>query len=523
MSFTTFNDMLRRTAWRLPDKVFLYWSDKQRALTYAQAEQISDRVAGALAALGINAGDRVAILAHNGLDYVLAMYGAWKLGAISAHISVLQADMLAAFVNDCTPRALIYTGDLHPVVTRDRPDMPSVAHYICFDRAAIEDNPTDAVGDHQGYPNWHDWNTLIAAALAPPAIPVRDTDPAHLSYTSGSTGKPKGAVLAHGVTARATHCIAERLGLSGADISLGPTSLASSYQLVANLLPGIHRGVTIGLMARWEAQVAWDEIDRRGVTFFPANPPLLTDLLNLARQKGRQPGALRLCVSGGAPVPPDLKRAFYDELGVFLVESYGQSELGGFVALGYPRPEAGDRLAAIGPALPDKEVRIVDEHGNEVPVGTPGEIVIRGGYMTGYWQMPEQTAAALRAGWLHTGDMGRMDAEGYIAMLGRWSERIISSGQVIFPRAIEEALYRHPAVRYAAVIGSPDPAAGEVPRAVVALYDGQATTPDELLAHCQAQPDLDHPLTLVEIISEMPMTPTGKISKVELRRREAAR
>lgn len=508
MSFMTFNDMLRRTAWRLPEKPFLYWSDKNRSMTYAQGEQVSDQVAGALAALGIERGDRVGIFAHNGLDYVMAMFGTWKLGAVSAHISVLQAENLAYFVNDCEPKALIYTGDMHPAIERDRPKMPSVKHYICYD--GVKDGS-------------HDWSALLASAPKPPAVNIGDEDPAHLSYTSGTSGKPKGAVLAHGVVARATHCIAERLGLSSADISLGPTSLASSYHLVANLLPGIHRGVTIGLMSKWNAKIAWEEMDERAVTVFPSNPLLLTDILNVSRQRGRKPSALRIAVSGGAPVPPDLKRAYQDELGVILIESYGQSELGGFVALGYPRREEGDRLAAIGSALPDKEVRIVDEKGNEVPTGEPGEMVLRGGFMWGYWRMPEKTAETLRGGWLHTGDMGRMDSEGYIYMLGRWSERIVSAGKVIFPRAMEEALYRHPAARYVAVIGKPDAAAGEISKAIVALYEDKPATPEELLKHCHAQLGPENSPALVEIIPEMPMTPTGKIAKADLQRRERQR
>jgi long-chain acyl-CoA synthetase len=505
MSFLTFNDMLRRTAWRVPEKTFLYWSDRNRSVSYAEGDQVSDKVAGALRELGVEKGDRVAILAHNGLDYVMAMFGTWKLGAISTHINVLLADQLTYYVNDSQPKVLIYTGDMHPVVEQVRGDMPSIQHYICFD------------GPREGV---HDWSTLLSAAPEAPPVRVSSDDKAHLSYTSGTSGKPKGAVLAHGPTARATHCIAERLNLSSADVSFGPTSLASSYHLVVNLLPGIHRGVTIGVGAKWDAQQAWDEMDRRGVTLFPANPPLLAELLDVSRRAGRPPRALRVAVSGGAPVPPDLKRAYLDELGVYLAESYGQSELGGFVALGYPSREEGARLAAIGPALPDKEVRIVDEADNEVPIGEPGEMILRGGFMAGYWNMPDKTAETLRGGWLHTGDMGRMDADGDISMLGRWSERIVQAGRVIFPRPLEEALYRHPAVKYAAVIGKPDPAQGQVPKAVVALHADNVASPEELLAVCHSQLGEEHSPVLVEIIPEMPMTSTGKINKAELENRE---
>ena len=505
MNFTTFNDMLERAANRQPDKTFLYWTDKNRSITYAQGVELAAKVAGALAGLGVVKGDRVGILAHNGLDYKLAMFGAWKLGAISAHFNVKQVDDIAYFVNNARPKVLIYSHDMLPTLDRYRAQMPSLEHYICMD------------GPQEGA---KDWNTLIASAPPPPVVEVTGDDPAHLSYTSGSSGKPKGAVLAHGPTARATHCIAERLRLASQDVTLGPTSPASSMGLVANLLPGIHRAATIGLMANWDAAAAWDEMDRRGVTLCTGNPLLFSDLLHECRRRGRKPAALRVLVSGGAPTPLDLKKAFLTELDVFLVESCGQSELGGFVALGYPQVEPPERMAAIGPALPDKEVRILDEQDREVPVGQPGEMCLRGGFMTGYWDMPDKTAAVLRNGWLHTGDMGRMDAEGYISMLGRWSERIVSRGQVIFPRPMEEVLYRHPAVQYVAVIGQPDPQAGERPKAVVSLYPGQTATPGELLAHCQAELGAENSPVLVEIIPEMPLTPTGKIGRAELQQRE---
>jgi len=327
-------------------------------------------------------------------------------------------------------------------------------------------------------------------------------------------------LLAHGYTARATHCIAERLQLTAADVSLGPTSLSSSFHLVANLLPGLHRGITIGLMSKWNAETAWPEMDRQGVSFFPGNPPFLTDLLHLCREKGRKPGPLRVCLSGGAPAPPALKRAYRDEFGVYVIEGYGQSELGGFVAMGFPRPEPDELLAAIGPTLPDREVMIMDEAGREAAIGEPGEMVIRDSYMLGYWRKPEKTAETLRDDWLHTGDVGRMDRDGYLTFLGRWSERIVSGGKVILPRPMEEALYQHPAVQHVAVIGKPDPALGEAPKAVVSLFPGQSATPAELAQHCQQVLGAGNHLAEIEIIPEMPMTATGKVGKAELQRRE---
>ncbi len=501
MDFTTFNDMLRRAAWRLPDHEFIYWSDRARSITYAQGEQLSGKAAGALAALGVVKGDRVGIFAHNGLDYVIAMFGAWKLGAISTHISVLQKDNLAYFIGDSTPKVLIYTGDMHEVIMRIREQNLGVQHFICFD------GPRDFA---------YGWSDLLQAAPPPPAVRVSDLDAAHLSYTSGSSGPSKGALLAHGYTARATHAIAERLHLSSADISLGVTSLSSSFHLVANLLPGVHRAMSIGVRKDWDPQAAWQEMEDRGVTFFAGNPLVLGDLLKLSHEKGAKPRALTRCISGGAPLPPAMKLAFCEEFDVHIAESYGQSELGGFVALGYPRREPEKRFYAIGPALPDRETIVADEQCREVPVGQPGELLIRNNVMVGYWNMPEKTESVLQNGWLHTGDMGVMDEEGYFTLLGRWSERIIIQGRVVFPRYMEEALLRHPAVHYSGVIAKPHPVLGQIPLAIVELYPDQSVTPAQLLEHCQSILGAEDSPAELLIIEKMPMTPTGKIGKQEL-------
>ena len=500
-----FQDLLYQGAHRTPDKLALRWVDRNRTLTYSQAVAGMEQVAGALATLGVKRGDRVGVFAHNGMDYVLAMFGAWRLGAIATLVNLQYADTLDYFINDATPRVLIYTGDHFETIERHHSNMPSIQHYICLD------------GEQPGALSWQ--QLLDSAELPPPDL-TQESDAAHISYTSGTTGKPKGAVLAHEPTARATHCIAERLRIRASDVTLGPTALSSSYHLVANLLPGLHRGATVNILSRWEPQKAWEAMDELGVTLLAANPPILRDVLDLARQAGRPPGKLRAGLSGGGPVPPDLKKSFRDELKVPLVESYGQSELGGFVGLGFPDLVDDEHIAAIGLPLPDKEVRIFDELDREVPVGETGQIVLRGGFMLGYWGRPEKTAETLRGGWLHTGDMGSMNLEGYVSMLGRWAERIVSHGKVIFPRGLEEALYRHPAVYQACVIGKPDAKAGELPKAIITLYSGQSVSLAELQAHCVAQLGANQPLTQFEILSEMPMTPTGKISRAELQERE---
>ena len=337
-----FQDLLYQGAHRTPDKPALRWVDRDLTLTYSQSVIAMERVAGALASIGVGRGDRVGVFAHNGMDYVLAMFGAWRLGAIATLINLQYADTLDYFVNDSTPVVLVYTGDYFSTIDHHRSKMHSVQHYICLD------------GEQSGALGWEQ---LIESGSPPPADQTQESDAAHISYTSGTTGKPKGAVLAHEPTTRATNCIAERLQISSSDITLGPTALSSSYHLVANLLPGLHRGATINILSRWEPQKAWNVMDELGVTLLAANPPILRDVLDLSRQVGRPPLQLRVGLSGGGPVPPDLKKSFRDELKVPLVESYGQSELGGFVGLGFPDLVDDEHIAAIGLPLPDKEVR----------------------------------------------------------------------------------------------------------------------------------------------------------------------
>jgi long-chain acyl-CoA synthetase len=208
--------------------------------------------------------------------------------------------------------------------------------------------------------------------------------------------------------------------------------------------------------------------------------------------------------------------AWWEELRVPLAESYGQSELGGFVGLGYPEAPTPARVLACGPPLPDKEVRIVDDDGNAVGIGELGEIVLRGGYMAGYWRRPEKTAAALRDGWLHTGDVGYLDADDYVFLRGRLSERVTVAGAHWYPRDVEEALLHHPDVREVAVVGLADDELGQRPVAFVTT--GAADLPaDEMKATISSRLEhLDLTVLTFERIDAMPMTPTGKISKAQL-------
>lgn len=502
------HQLLTDGAAREPDKIAFRWVDRNKTLTYAQSVEATEHFAGALHHLGVRVGDRVTIFAHNGLDYLIGLFACWRIGAIAALVNVRFADELEYYFNDHTPRVVIYTHDMGDAVRRAAKQSPSVEKLVCMD------GPQERA---ESLPD------LLAATFAPPPDPGDEDAISHLSYTSGTSGRPKGACLAHEPTMRATRCIAERLRLTSEDECFGPTALSSSYQLVANLLPGLHRLTTVTVMGHWTQQTGWDAMEATGATAFAANPPLLTELLVESRVRGRTPGLLRYGMSGGGPVPAALKKAWRDELKLPLVESYGQSELGGFVGLGFPQLEPDRHFGAVGPPLPDKEVRIFDIDSREVPIGHVGEVRLRGGFMKRYWGRSEKTAEAFRGGWLHTGDAGLIDKDGYVTMRGRFSELIKVGSVTWFPRDVEDALCEISGVLQASVIGMPDSILGSRPVGCVTLASGTRIDEQTALATLQTKlPRYDLTPLTIKVVTEFPMTPTGKISKAQLAERVSA-
>ncbi|MBM7049234.1 acyl--CoA ligase [Rhizobium lusitanum] len=489
---------------RHPDRDCFHWVDRNRGLTYGEAAELIGDFAGLLHELGVRHGDRVTIFAHNGLDYLLAMFGAWQIGAIAALVNVKFADELDYYFQDHTPTVVIYTHDMGEKVMAAAANTPGIRALVCMD------------GPQQGAASLPD---MLAAKFKAPGVASDEDAIAHLAYTSGTTGKPKGAGLRHEPTVRATRVIAERLRITGNDISFGPTALSSSYQLVGNLLPQLSKGAAINIMGRWTAETGFAALKARGATMLIANPTVLTDYLDQSRASGERVNSLRMGLSGGGPVPPTLKAAWAEELSLPLVESYGQSELGGFVALGYPSLAESDPISRrIGPALPDKDVRILSPEGTEVPVGTVGEIALTGGFMAGYWGKPEKTAEVLRNGFLLTGDIGTMAADGAITILGRRSELLRIGKQSWYPRDIEEALCTIATIRDAALVG----VLGENglrPVAAVTLSGTGALDAAACKTHLLNTTNYDIDRLEIVVVEEMPMTPTGKIAKAELTHR----
>jgi len=495
------HELLERNASRAPEKTFIF--SESRSINYRDASDIVTKAAAAFRSLGVKKGDRVLIFAPNSIDYVLAMFAVFKLGAIAALIDVLDPDSYKRNVKSLAPKVVI-----------------SVAEHI-DELKASSPRATKFISFNNGPECERTWHALLKRSQRTVRSDFGEDDPFHLSFTSGTTYRPKPTVLSHEPTVRATRCIAERLGLTANDTSIGITTLSSSHILVYAILPQMHRIATTGIMETWDPSRAWKTIHERQVRLISGTAIRLSELADYAREHSVDKGVLRLILSGGSAGIGKIREK-WQGLGVHFVETYGMSELGGAVATGYPKPfesapvKPFENIPAIGPPLPDKEVKIIDQEGREMPLGTPGEIVLRGGFMWGYWRMPKETAKTTRGGWLHTSDIGFMDELDNVYWLARKTEVIHAPKGPIYPRVIEEALFAHKSVRQASVVGQ-GKVGNQTPVGFVTLFPQETVSEAKLLFHCRSVLHEDYWPSRIVIKEEFPMTPTGKIDKKQLK------
>jgi len=495
------HELLERNALRAPEKTFLF--SESRSINNRDALEAVEKAALAFRSLGIKIGDRVLVFAPNSIDYVIAMFAVFKLGAIASLIDVLDPESYRRNVKRLAPKLVVSTSE-H--IDELRKSSPKTAKFISFD---------------EGTEHAHKWQALLAHPQRTVRSDFKEDAPCHLSFTSGTTYKPKPAVLSHEPTIRATRCIAERLGLTSDDTSMGITTLSSSHILVYAILPQMHRIATTGIMETWNPSLALKMTDEHEVRLMSGTAIRLSELADYANEHSVGKGRLRLILSGGSAGIGKIREK-WERLGVHFTETYGMSELGGAVATGYPRRFGSkpvkpfENIPAIGPPLPDKEVKIVDEAGREVPVGTPGDILIRGGFMWRYWKMPKETEKATRGGWLHTSDIGLMDELDNVYWLARKTDVIDTEKGPIYPRVIEEALFAHKSVRQASVVGVGE-AGHQVPAGFVTLFPGETAREEKLLSHCRSALSEPYWPSKIVIKSSFPMTPTGKIDKKQFK------
>ena len=517
---------------------FMVRPETGETFSYAEMGRRVGAVAAVLAERGVGHGTRVSILCFNGPDFVWPYLAVWALGAIACPINTgLKAEEIQYVMDHAEARLLVVDRRLLPEVEPIRASLTHLRHVLVLDAAA---DPGAWRGDPRvGLPAWAEALGPLASE-ARPVLPDAPTggigldDPAQIIYTSGTTGKPKGVVLTQRNFLRDAEYIAGWHGLTSADRAMCILPLFHVNGEVVTTLTPLWTGGSVVMPERFTASRHWEWISANDVTWFSAVPTNLGILVNRPPDESdpaRFPRAgLRFAICGAAPLPVEVQRSFERRFGLLVIEGYGLSETTCYSTFN-PHPPAGvrrygeddgyRRIGSIGVPV-GNELAILDDDDRPVASGDSGEICLRGeNVMVRYEKRPEETAAALAHGWFHSGDIGHVDADGYVYITDRKKDIIIRGGENIMPREIDEVLYRHAAVRDAATIGAPDPKYGERVVSFVVPKDGAAPAADDLIAHCRAHlADFKVPAE-IHFLDEIPKGPSGKLLRRELRERYA--
>jgi long-chain acyl-CoA synthetase len=527
---TCLPEFLEQTAERYPDRMALVFQGYK--VTFRQLNEMVDRFAAGLHAFGIGRGDSVAILLPNTIPCVAAYFGILKLGAIAVMNNPLYSDReLEHQFNDSGARALI-TLDLlanRMVALRAKTGIREIVYTTLGDYLPFPKNllfPLVAkkkklAADVAPAENLHRWKPLLAAAAPPPPqVALAFDDIAMYQYTGGTTGISKGVMLTHGNLSKQVQQLKAWFpGFdAGGETMLGALPFFHVFGLSTAMNLAIYMGWGNILVPKPQPQQLLEAIRKYRPTFAPLVPTMYIGILNHPDVAKTDLTSIKGCFSGSAPLPVEVISEFEKKTGAIIVEGYGLTET---TPVTHVNPFRGQRkVGSIGVPIPDTDCRIVDINDGvtDLPVGETGELLVKGPQvMTGYWNRPEETAEALSDGWLHTGDIAKMDADGYFYIVDRKKDMIISSGFNVYPRDIEEVFFEHPKVMEATAIGIPHPTRGEQVKVFVVLKAGETASAEELLAFCQNKLARYKWPTSIEFRDDLPKTNVGKILKKELR------
>lgn len=479
--------------------------DGTRSLDNAAFARAVAGLARRLRALGVIPGSTVAAMLPNCAELVITMFAAWGVGAALTPVNPALTDEEVLYQLQDSGSVLL-VGDQRAAALAGASDISSMLATSIF-----TSNSRSGTTD----PSTTDPSQSPVKASGPQPRAARADDVALVIYTSGTTGRPKGVVLDHANLRAMSTSLIEELRLSAADTSLLVLPLFHTNGLVVSVLSTLRAGGNVVIAPRFSAGTFWDLVEAHKPTYFSAVPTMYA-LLQATTTRRVDTSSLRFAICGAAPMPPDLITGFEQQFSVPIVEGYGLSE--GTVASTLNPVDGPRKPGTVGIALPGQAVATMDKNGAFTPAGTPGEVVIRGAnVMRGYLGQPDVTATVLRDGWLHTGDVGYFDDDGYLVLVDRIKDMIIRGGENIYPKEIEDVLYRHPGVMEAAVVGAPDPVMGEVPVAYVAPRPDVSLTAEELTAHCErALAKYKRPRE-IRVLPSLPKSSVGKIVKRLLR------
>jgi long-chain acyl-CoA synthetase len=530
----TMPQALLRTAQKYPDKTALIFIDAK--MSYRRLNETANRFAHFLSDAGVRPGDKVAMLMPNMPQLAAATYGAWKAGAVVVMNNPLYTDKELEYqFNNSESSVLVAIDLICPRMIALKPKTKIrkivVAHirdHLNFPKKQLL--PIVAKDKHRkipAAPDVHEWEDLLKKYPAEePQIPVPFESLACLQYTGGTTGVSKGVMLSHAnLSKNVQQILAWFPGFAaGESTQLSVLPIFHSFGLTCCLNVSAWMGWAQVLIPRPEPRAILEAVAKHKVNFFPAVPTMFVGVLNHPEASRFDLTSIRSCFSGAAPLPVEVIRDFEAKTGSQICEGYGLSETS---PVATTNPFGGKtKPGSIGLPVADTELKIVDlaDGKTEMPAGEAGEILIRGPQvMSGYYKMPGETAEALKEGWLYTGDIGKMDEEGYFYIVDRKKDMIIAGGYNIYPREIDEVLFEHPKILEACAVGIPDPYRGETVKAYVVLKPGETTTEEEILAYCATKLAKYKIPKTVEFLASLPKSGVGKILRKELRAMETAK
>jgi long-chain acyl-CoA synthetase len=515
--------LLEKTAEQHPDRVAVTCGAKES--TYRELNANSTRFAASLATLGVKKGDRVAILLPSIPQFPVAYFGILKAGAILTTISPLHKEREVQHqLSDSEAETIVALDSLYPIVeavwARTR-----LKHIVL---TSLEDYAPNSAA--LGRSNVHSFQVLLSEnqnAAAPQVAIAPQEDLAALQYTGGTTGTAKGAMLTHSnLVSNALAFAAWIRGEMARETFLTALPLFHIYGMTTSMNAPISLAAKMVLLPRFEPQTALETIQRHKVTVFCGVPTMYSVLLANPALGNYDLTSIRVCISGASPLPPQVQRRFMEVTGGFLAEGYGLTEASPVThCTPVDRTMKTVKVGSIGLPLPDTEARIVDVETGEKTLkpGEVGELAVKGPQvMRGYWRKPEETALVLRGGWLLTGDIARMDADGYFYITDRKKDLIKYKDYSVYPRELEDVFYEHPAVKLCAVIGKPEPVVGEIPKAFIVLKDGAAASEWEITAFVNEKVAPYKAIRELEFRRELPLSSAGKVLRRALRNEEAA-
>jgi long-chain acyl-CoA synthetase len=485
--------ILTETAASKGDAIAVKLDDAE--FTYSQIDEAAKRIAGLLRERGIEAGDRVGIMLPNVPYFPAVYYGVLRAGAVVVPMNVLlKGREVKFYLEDSGAKAVFAWHDFADAAEQGASDAGSECVLVKpgeFEQLVGGAEPVEQVADRDG------------------------GDTAVILYTSGTTGTPKGAELTHENLFRNCTIASSLFQLTDDDVTLGALPLFHSFGQSCTMNAGAANGVMLTMLPRFDPDKALEIVERDKVTVFMGVPTMYNAMLHSDSRGDRDTSSLRVCVSGGSAMPEELMRKFEEEFGCIILEGYGLSETSPVASFNHPDKER--KAGSIGTPIEGVEMKVVDDDGNEVEQGEIGEIVIKGhNVMKGYWQREDATAESIKDGWFHTGDMAKVDEDGYFFIVDRKKELIIRGGYNVYPREIEEVLYEHPAVQEAAVVGVEDESLGEEVGAAVVLKQGEDVSADDLKQFVKGEVAGYKYPRRIWFVDELPKGPTGKILKREI-------